>query len=97
MSELVGIVRCEKRLLKALEKIEPIRNGVDQEYEHTAPSYKLIELRNLATVAELIIRSGLWRKESRGLHFLEDYPQESKEFARDSILIDTVSTGRALA
>jgi L-aspartate oxidase len=97
MSELVGIVRCEKRLMKALEKIEPIRNLVEQEYKRTAPRYEIVELRNLVTVAELIIRSGLWRKESRGLHFMEDYPQESKEYACDSDVVKTASTRRALA
>ena len=84
MSELVGIVRSEKRLLLALEKIEPLSQMIDQEYESTRPGYELVELRNLVTVAELIIKSGLWRKESRGLHFMEDYPAESKEFELDS-------------
>ncbi|MEE8150083.1 MAG: L-aspartate oxidase, partial [candidate division Zixibacteria bacterium] len=84
MSELVGIVRSEKRLLLALEKIEPLSQMIDQEYRRTRPGYELVELRNLVTVAELIIRSGLWRKESRGLHFMEDYPVESKEFEFDS-------------
>lgn len=84
MSELVGIVRSEKRLLLALEKIEPLSQMIDQEYQRTRTSYELVELRNLVTVAELIIKSGLWRKESRGLHFMEDYPAESKEFEFDS-------------
>ncbi|MEE8403946.1 MAG: L-aspartate oxidase [candidate division Zixibacteria bacterium] len=84
MSELVGIVRSEKRLLLALEKIEPLSQMIDQEYQRTRPSYELVELRNLVTVAELIIKSGLWRKESRGLHFMEDYPAESKEYELDS-------------
>ena len=96
MSELVGIVRSEKRLLSALEKIEPLRQLIEQEYASTAPGYELVELRNLVTVAELIIKSGLWRKESRGLHFMEDYPAESKEFALDSGLTRKISKRSAL-
>ena len=96
MSELVGIVRSEKRLLSALEKIEPLRQMTEQEYASTAPSYELVELRNLVTVAELIIKSGLWRKESRGLHFMEDYPAESKEFALDSGVTLKISKRSAL-
>ncbi len=96
MSELVGIVRSEKRLLLALEKIEPIRQMIEQEYQRTAPSYKFVELRNLVTVAELIIKSGLWRQESRGLHFMEDYPSESKEFELDSDISGRILKGRAL-
>ena len=96
MSELVGIVRSEKRLLLALEKIEPISQMIDQEYESTAPSYKFVELRNLVTVAELIIKSGLWRQESRGLHFMEDYPAELKEFELDSGINSRISKRRTL-
>ena len=96
MSELVGIVRSEKRLLSALEKIESLSQMLDQEYASTMPSYELVELRNLVTVAELIIKSGLWRKESRGLHFMEDYPVESKEFELDSGITSRISKRRAL-
>jgi len=96
MSELVGIVRSEKWLLQALEKIEPLRQMIDQEYQRTSPSYNLVELRNLMTVAELIIKSGLWRKESRGLHFMEDYPAELKEFEFDSRITSRISKRRAL-
>ena len=96
MSELVGIVRSEKRLLSALEKIEPLQQMIEQEYASTALGYELVELRNLVTVAELIIKSGLWRKESRGLHFMEDYPAELKEFALDSGLTRKISKRSAL-
>ncbi|MCH9024160.1 MAG: L-aspartate oxidase [candidate division Zixibacteria bacterium] len=96
MSELVGIVRSEKRLLSALEKIEPLRQMIDQEYASTMPSYELVELRNLVTVAELIIKSGLWRKESRGLHFMEDYPAEAKDYDLDSGITSRISKRRAL-
>ena len=55
-------------------------------YRKTKIIEELIELRNLAIVAQLIIYSALLRKESRGLHFTTDYPNTREEFKRDTII-----------
>lgn len=84
MSELVGIVRKDDRLNEAMATITEINNKVENEFENQPLSYELIELRNLAQVARLVTQSALWRKESRGLHYTEDYLGTSKEFALNS-------------
>jgi L-aspartate oxidase len=86
MSDFVGIVRSEKRLRLALEKIEHIREAVEQFCLATPATYNVLELRNMATVADLIIRSALERKESRGLHYVEEYPESSDDYLRDTII-----------
>lgn len=86
MSDFVGIVRTEDRLSLALEKVLQIRHAIEQYYFATPATYNILELRNLATVAELIIRSALWRKESRGLHYLDDRPGTNDFYKRDTII-----------
>lgn len=86
MSDLVGIVRTEDRLALALEKVRKIHNAIEQFYMSTPATLNVIELWNLATVAELIIRSALWRKESRGLHYLDDRPGTSDAFKVDTVI-----------
>ncbi|MGH8016267.1 MAG: L-aspartate oxidase, partial [Candidatus Zixiibacteriota bacterium] len=97
MSEKVGIVRSEKRLSEALDSIRGIKEEVERSFELSSAEYELVELRNLVTVAELVTESALWRKESRGLHFMEDYPHPSEEFRRDSILKRKMSKRRIIA
>ncbi|MDI6827127.1 MAG: L-aspartate oxidase, partial [Armatimonadota bacterium] len=70
----VGIVRTNERLLKAEAEVREIANQVEELYSTGRLTIPLLELRNLATVAELIIESALMRKESRGLHYNLDYP-----------------------
>lgn len=89
MSDFVGIVRSEDRLGLALEKISQIRQGVEEYYLATPATYDVVELRNMATVAELIIRSALKRTESRGLHYMEDYPDMDPAQAHDTIIRPT--------
>jgi len=86
MSDFVGIVRSEERLALALERVQRTRDAIDEYYFATPATYAVVELRNIAAVAELIIRSALSRKESRGLHFLENRQGISDAFAHDTIL-----------
>ena len=74
MWDYVGIVRTNKRLERAQHRIALLKQEVDEYYSHFRVSNNLLELRNLLTVADLIVRCAQQRKESRGLHYNLDYP-----------------------
>jgi succinate dehydrogenase / fumarate reductase flavoprotein subunit len=99
MQKLVGIVRTEKELSEAIDQIDVLKQriskvgcGGNRTYNpgwHTA-----IELKHMITVAEAIARAAKERKESRGGHFREDYPDKSEVFGKVNITIRNASDGK---
>lgn len=79
MWNYVGIVRSNHRLNWALQRIKILQEEINYYYAHHKLSVDLIELRNVAFVAEMIIRCALARHESRGLHYTTDYPKLSSK------------------
>lgn len=86
MWNYVGIVRTVKRLELAKKRMEGIGLEIEQHYRDYFVTPNMIELRNIALVSMLIIQSALTRKESRGLHYLVDYPKPLDVYAHDTRL-----------
>jgi len=92
MQDLVGIVRVEQEMLQALAEIKQLkaradRVGVSGHREYNNGWHTALDLNNLLTISEIIAKSALERKESRGAHFRDDYPNKDAEFAKFNIVV----------
>ena len=93
MWDYVGIVRTNRRLARALRRITTLRREIRAYYRDYLVTADLLELRNIAAVAELVVRSAMLRRESRGLHYTLDYPYLAASMCRDTLIHDLPGGG----
>ena len=99
MQDLVGIVRNESDMQRALEGLGPLREranrvGVGGHREYNPGWHAALDLLNLLTVSEAITRSAIERRESRGGHFREDYPVKDANFGTFNLIVRKGQDGR---
>jgi succinate dehydrogenase / fumarate reductase flavoprotein subunit len=98
MQDLVGIVRQESEMREAISRLDGLKEraakaGIDGHREYNNGWHTAIDLHNLLTVSEAIARTAVERKESRGAHFRDDFPNKSEEFAQFNFVIQKGSHG----
>ena len=98
MQDLVGIVRQESEMREAIERLKGLREradraGIGGNREYNNGWHTAIDLHNLLTVSEAIATAAVERKESRGAHFRDDYPEKSDEFATFNFVIEKADSG----
>jgi L-aspartate oxidase len=87
MWQYVGIVRSDKRLKRARRRIDMINREIDEYYRDFIVTRDLLELRNIALAAKLIVTCATIRKESRGLHYNLDYPDKNdRVWLKDTVI-----------
>jgi succinate dehydrogenase / fumarate reductase, flavoprotein subunit len=99
MQNLVGIVRLESEMQQALEKIEQLRKravkaGITGNIEYNNGWHTALDLENMLSISEMIALSGIERKESRGGHFRDDYPDKSEEWSKYNLRLTRGGDGR---
>jgi succinate dehydrogenase / fumarate reductase flavoprotein subunit len=92
MQDLVGIVRREEEIRTALDRLEALRQragkvSVTGNREYNPGWHTALDLQNLLTISEIVARAALERKESRGAHFRDDYPEKDPAYAKFNIVI----------
>ncbi len=101
MQKLVGIVRQEEEMAQAIEELQHMRQratkvGCSSQRQYNPGWHTCLDLEHLLTVSECIARAAIERKESRGAHFREDFPEKSAEWAQYNLIAKKADGGRVI-